>query len=110
MALVSLTMIVFVLSAQRHEDELTETRDTLTLELALLSEQKMAKMIQLLEELRRDSPDLANRPDREAEIMARPSDPHWHPTRSRKRGQPHTSALQFHPAAEARRNLLKDHI
>ena len=56
MTLISLSMIVFVLAAQRYEDELTERRDTLTLELALLNEQKTAKLIQLLEELRRDSP------------------------------------------------------
>ena len=70
MTLLSLAMITFVLGAQRHEDELTERRDTLTLELALLSEQKTAKMIQLLEEFRRDSPQLADRRDQEAEVMA----------------------------------------
>jgi uncharacterized membrane protein len=75
MTLLSLAMITFVLGAQRHEDALTERRDTLTLELALLSEQKTAKMIQLLEEFRRDSPQLADRRDQEAEVMAQPADP-----------------------------------
>lgn len=75
MTLLSLAMISFVLGAQRHEDELTERRDTLTLELALLSDQKIAKMIQLLEEFRRDSPQLSNRRDQEAEVMAQPADP-----------------------------------
>jgi hypothetical protein len=37
-----------VLVAQKHEDELNARRDTLTLELAILSEHKIAKVIQLL--------------------------------------------------------------
>ena len=73
--LLSLAMLTFVLGAQRHEDELAERRDTLTLELALLNEQKTAKMIQLLEEFRRDSPQLVDRRDPQAEVMAQPVDP-----------------------------------
>jgi uncharacterized membrane protein len=45
------------------------------LELAILSEQKTAKVIQLLEEVRRDSPHIHDRVDQEAEAMARPADP-----------------------------------
>jgi uncharacterized membrane protein len=75
MTLVSLALITFVVGAQRHEDELTERRDTLALELALLSEQKAAKIIHLLEDFRRDSPHVANRRDQEAEVMAQPADP-----------------------------------
>ena len=54
--LFSLFVVMLVLVAQKHEDELNAHRDTLTLELAILSEHKIAKVIQLLEELRRDSP------------------------------------------------------
>ena len=43
----------------------------LILELAILSEQKIAKVIQLLEESRRDNPVLRNRLDPEAETMGR---------------------------------------
>ena len=75
MTLVSLALITFVAGAQRHEDELTERRDTLTLELALLSEQKTAKIIHLLEDFRRDSPHIADRRDQQAEVMAQPTDP-----------------------------------
>ena len=53
--LFSLFVVMLVLVAQKHEDELNSHRDTLTLELAILSEHKIAKVIQLLEELRRDS-------------------------------------------------------
>ena len=76
MTLVSLFMVAVVLGTQQREDELTEQREMITLELALLSEQELfAKMIGLLEELRRDSPELDDRIDKEAEIMARPADP-----------------------------------
>jgi hypothetical protein len=45
------------------------------LELAILSEQKTAKVIHLLEESRRDNPLIRNRVDQEAEAMAQPADP-----------------------------------
>jgi uncharacterized membrane protein len=48
-SLVSLYMVVLVLATQRREDQLARQRDLLILELAILSEQKTAKMIQLLE-------------------------------------------------------------
>ena len=70
MTLVSLALITFVVGAQRHEDGLTERRDTPALELAPLSEQKTAKIIHLLEDFRRDSPHIADRRDQEAEVMA----------------------------------------
>jgi hypothetical protein len=45
------------------------------LELGILSEQKTAKVIELLEESRRDSPLIPDRVDQEANAMAQPSDP-----------------------------------
>lgn len=45
-----------------------------TLELALLADKKSAKIIALLEELRRDEPSLAERADKESEDMAKPTD------------------------------------
>ena len=41
----------------------------------MLSEQKTAKVIELLEESRRDNPLIQNRVDQEAEAMAKPADP-----------------------------------
>ena len=64
-----------ILTAQRRDDELAELREQLTLELALLSEQKTAKMIELLEEFRRDTPLVENRKDDQADAMAQPADP-----------------------------------
>jgi uncharacterized membrane protein len=73
-SLCSLLLVVLLLAAQRHEDELNAHRDTLTLELAILSDHKIAKVIQLLEELRRDSPHVLDRDDPQAEQMAEPAD------------------------------------
>lgn len=64
-----------ILTTQRREDVLARHRDQLTLELAILSERKSAKVIALLEELRRDSPLVENRVDHDAAAMAKPADP-----------------------------------
>jgi uncharacterized membrane protein len=74
-SLVSLYMVVLILATQRREDELAQHREQLILELAILSEQKTTKVIQLLEESRRDNPLIHNRVDQEAETMAQPADP-----------------------------------
>lgn len=73
--LVALFTTLLILTTQRREDQLATRRDRLTLELAVLNDRKSAKIIQLLEELRRDAPTLANRVDHEAAEMSRPSDP-----------------------------------
>jgi len=74
-SLLSLYMVVLILATQRREDQLAQHRELLILELAILSEQKTAKVIQLLEEVRRDSPLLRSRVDQEAQAMAQPADP-----------------------------------
>ncbi len=71
----ALYITVLILTTQRREDQLAQHREQLTLELAILSEQKTAKVIELLEEMRRDSPSLRNRVDEEAAAMAVPADP-----------------------------------
>lgn len=74
-ALTALYMTALILSTQRREDELGAYREQLTLELSILSERKAAKIIELLEEIRRDSPSLRNRYDPEASELAAPADP-----------------------------------
>lgn len=74
-SLISLMMVVLILGSQRHEEQIAQRRELLALELAILSEQKTAKVIQLLEEVRRDNPLIYDRLDREADAMARPADP-----------------------------------
>ncbi len=66
---------ILILTTQRREDKLAASRAQLTLELAILSEQKTAKIIQMLEAVRHDSPHLDNKVDREAHEMAMPSNP-----------------------------------
>jgi uncharacterized membrane protein len=74
-SLASLYVVGLILATQRRENQLAQLREQLNLELAILSEQKTAKVIQLLEESRRDNPLLRNRVDQEAEAMAQPADP-----------------------------------
>lgn len=71
----ALFIAIFILITERRENELSELREQLTLELAMLSEQKAAKTIALLEELRRDLPNVRNRHDPEAEDLAQAADP-----------------------------------
>ena len=70
----ALLISMLILVTQRREDELAERRAQLTLELALLADRRSAKIIALLEELRRDHPDLNDRIDTESEAMATPTD------------------------------------
>jgi uncharacterized membrane protein len=74
-SLSALCVTVIILTTQRRADRLAGLRAQLTLELAILGEQKTAKVIDLLEEHRRDNPLIANRLDPEATDMAKPADP-----------------------------------
>lgn len=73
--LTSIYLVLLILATQRRADRLARRRDQLTLELALVNEQKTAKVVALLEELRRDHPQIADRRDGEAEAMAESADP-----------------------------------
>jgi uncharacterized membrane protein len=73
--LVAIVITTLILTSQRRKDELSELREQLTLQLATMTEQKVAKLIALMEEQRRDSPQLTNRVDTEAEQMSAPADP-----------------------------------
>jgi uncharacterized membrane protein len=67
---------ILILATQRRADTLAGHREQLILQLAFVSEQKTAKIIGLLEELRRDSPQLRDRIDRVADQMTEAVDPH----------------------------------
>ncbi len=71
----ALLIALLILTTQRHQDQLAERRAQLTLQVAILSERKVAKIIALLEEQRRENPMLASRIDEEAQAMAQPTDP-----------------------------------
>jgi uncharacterized membrane protein len=68
-------MATFVLATQERQVELAHKRSQLDLQINLLSEQKIAKLIGLIEELRRDLPGVHKRVDEGANAMAAPSDP-----------------------------------
>ena len=71
----ALFVTVIILTTQRRADRLASLRSQLTLELAIVGEQKTAKVISLLEESRRDNPMLVNRDDQEASDMSKPANP-----------------------------------
>lgn len=73
--LLSLLVTTTVLVAQARQGQINEQRAQLALQIALLTEQRSAKTIELLEELRRDLPNVHNRLDPEAEVMMQASDP-----------------------------------
>jgi uncharacterized membrane protein len=73
--LAAILITTLVLMSQRRKDELSELREQLTLELAIMTEQKGAKLIALIEEMRRDNPMLVNRVDSEADQMSTAADP-----------------------------------
>ena len=70
----ALLVALLILTTQRHQEALAESRAQLTLHIAMLSERKIAKVIELLEEQRRDNPMLPSRVDAEAAELAEPAD------------------------------------
>ena len=76
LAVIALTIAVMILTSQSRADRFANLREQMTLEATLLTEQKTRKIIELLEELRRDSPGVKDRRDIEAEQMAAKTDPH----------------------------------
>jgi uncharacterized membrane protein len=70
----ALYLAAMILITQRHDDEMATRREQITLELAILSEQKSAKIISLLEEFRRNDPHQGNDRDEVAEALAQPAD------------------------------------
>jgi uncharacterized membrane protein len=73
--LAALYITVLILITQLHKSELTDHREQLTLELVMLNEQKSAKIVELIEEMRRDSPMIKDRIDAHAEALSVPADP-----------------------------------
>jgi uncharacterized membrane protein len=72
----ALYMAILILSTQRRDNLLAGYREQLMLELVILGEQKTAKIIGLIEELRRDDPNICNRSDQEATNLSVPAEPH----------------------------------
>jgi uncharacterized membrane protein len=71
----ALLTATIVLTKQNRLAKLEERRAHLDLKVTLLTEQKAAKLIDLLEELRRDMPNVRNRQDTEAESLQKSMKP-----------------------------------
>lgn len=74
-ALAALLMTTLVLTTQNRQTRHAEQRAQLDLQVNLLAEAKIAKLIALVEELRRDLPSVPNRVDPVAEAMKTNVDP-----------------------------------
>jgi uncharacterized membrane protein len=71
----SLLISTGVLIYQTRREKLSVERSHLILQLNLLTEQKITKLISLVEELRIDLPNVSNRDDLEATMMQQTTDP-----------------------------------
>jgi uncharacterized membrane protein len=76
MNLSALLVANMVLTTQNRHAKRAFQRENLELQVNLVAEQKIAKLISLFEELRRDLPSVRNRVDRVAEAMAESVNPH----------------------------------
>jgi uncharacterized membrane protein len=74
LTLVSVTTTSVVLITQRRWLHRAEQHAQLDLHINLLAEEKIAKLVALIEELRRDLPSVRDRSDPEAEAMSRGTD------------------------------------
>ena len=71
---IALMTTTIVLIAQNRQEKLEQQRAHLDLQVNLLTEQKVTKLIHLLEELRRDLPMVRDRHDPQAEAMQEGAD------------------------------------
>ena len=74
-SLSALLITTVVLTRQNRIAKLAEQREHLDLKVTLLTEQKAAKLIDLMEELRRDLPNVKNRHDSEAAALQQAMSP-----------------------------------
>jgi uncharacterized membrane protein len=72
----ALLVAIMVLATQNRQAKQAERRAELDLQVNLLAEQKITKLVSLLEELRRDLPTVPNRADAVADAMTQSVDPH----------------------------------
>ena len=65
-----------ILITQNRQDVTTERRMQLDLQISLILDEKMSKLITMVDELRRVRPDLENGPDPQVEELKKTVDPH----------------------------------
>ncbi len=69
-ACAALFIAILILVSQTRADRLANLRAQMTLEMSLLTTQKASKLVELMEEFRRDSPNVKDRIDLQALEMA----------------------------------------
>jgi uncharacterized membrane protein len=74
LTILSLIIATFILITENRQGDHADQRAKITLQIALINEQKTAKIIELLEQQRKDSPHLPDREDKEAKHMAEATD------------------------------------
>jgi uncharacterized membrane protein len=75
LSIASFLVTIMILSAENRQGKTQERQGQLDLQMNLLAEQKITKIIALVEELRRDLPSVKNRHDQEASTMQEATDP-----------------------------------
>ena len=90
-----------VLSKQNRFTKLAEQREHLDLKVTLLTEQKVAKLIDLLEELRRDLPNVKDRHDPEAATLQQSMNPELVLAALGERGEPDKHVKPAEETAES---------
>jgi uncharacterized membrane protein len=71
----ALLIATMIWATQNRQRKPVEDRDRLELQISMLAEQKLTKLISLVEELRRDMPNVVNRVDPLADAMTQAVDP-----------------------------------
>ena len=76
LSLGALVQATVILITQNRQDETTERRRQLDLQISLLLDQKMSKLITMVDELRRVHPALGDGSDPQVEALKKTVDPH----------------------------------
>jgi len=74
--LAALLQATMILITQNRQDKLTERRTQLDLQVSLILDEKMSKLITMVDELRRVHPELEDGTDPHVEAMKKTVDPH----------------------------------
>src|SRR5436305_9188878 len=76
LSLGALLQATMILITQNREDVMTERRTQLDLQVSLIIDQKMSKLLTMVDQLRQVHPDLENGTDPEVEALKKTVDPH----------------------------------
>lgn len=76
LSLGALLQATMILITQNRQDRMAERRTQLDLQVSLILDQKMSKLITMVDQLRQVHPDLANKTDPEVEALKETVDPH----------------------------------